>query len=184
MKTDGFVRIRVRQGESEIEVEGPAAVVETIADKWWAALGEGHDSGDTPRPRRKTGAAPHTRKEKTETSNSDESADSTFDATKTANAIKDHEHHGWFVKEILHKRSLWKKVQLVLYIEQDLTSGQIAKVLDELDVSASQPAVSRCLDTNGSSLKRDEARRKGKVPRYRLLAVSRSEFESSMGASG
>lgn len=66
-----------------------------------------------------------------------------------ANRIKEHARFNVLEEKVLHKRDFWPKIAAVLYFSNEaLTSGEIASVLEHLDVKADVRNVSTRLRTS------------------------------------
>ena len=82
---------------------------------------------------------------------------------------------------MLHKKDVYNKLALVcMYADKPLTSGQVTKVLNALDVKADQGQISNMIKKNSGKFTASAARKKGGVirPKYKLTSHARSDFET------
>lgn len=166
-------RVRVKQGDAEVEVEGSTADVERLLDAWWNRILDGP---------RKQSPRPESQRRPLRPEAPPEPQDrSEFDPVSAANRLKEHPRSDAFRAEVFHKRDLWPKIALVMYhVNMPLTSGEIAAVLKELDIKTNVASVSRKLDEQSSKVTRDGPRKSGSVPKYKLTSQARQEIESSL----
>lgn len=166
------IRLRLRNGDLEIEVEGPRKDVDELLSQFWPHHSHSPTSetpASTGGSRRINNASPTT-----------ESPEDEFNPAEIANRIREHPLHQAIETEILHKRDIFNKCALVLWATgYPLTSGEIAKVLENLDVRAHLPNISEAIKRNTSQLTKSTARKQGSVPRYKLTSKARSDFEAS-----
>lgn len=190
----GQVKIRLRSGAKEIEIEGARADVDDLLNRWWQGSSDttpgdddDHDDedGSTDRPSAKRPRAKTRRNQKrsTEPTNSD----SSFDANSIVNEIKERDQFDAIERKIVRVAGeRYNKIALTLWIvDAPLTSGQIHRILESLDIRISLSAVSTTLKTNMSKFITSAQRRKGGPPAtYRLTATAKAEFEKWLGTDG
>lgn len=177
------IQIRLQRGDSEIEVQGTRKDVDELLAKWWTTSNGlkskdptklGIRAGDKSRKARGRG----TRK-RLQT----ESDDSGFDPVSHANAIKESDDYG-SIERMLRSRSRWCRVSAVLaLVDSPLTSGEIHKILGQLNVKMSLPHVSQTLKDNSKSLLTDGVRRRGVAVRYSLSSSAKQAFARQLKKS-
>jgi hypothetical protein len=176
-----IVKIKLRAGVREIEIEAVRSDVDSLLERWWQ---EHHSLTDTEATDGDT-SAPTLLKQKKKRPRSAlkdavSDADGAFDPNAMANQIKEHQSFDLIAKKIVHARGdRYNKIALVLWIaEKPLTSGQIHRVLEALDVRISLPNVSDTLKANMSKFLTSVQRRAGGPPaNYRLSAQAKADFE-------
>lgn len=173
------IKIKLRNGAHEIELEGSRADVDALLEKWWSKTSSGsqdNDAKDSSRNRNPTKSKYKSTKSRTSTSTSDVG----FDPNALANEIKQHKNFKEIEEKIVNaKGAHFNKVALILWIsEKPLTSGQIHRTLQSLNVKLNLPRVSEALKSNMSKFLTSAQRRSGGPPaEYRLTAPAISEFE-------
>jgi hypothetical protein len=163
------VRIKLRSGDREIEIDGPRADVNELLEKWWTSTPVGRTA-----PAGRT-AARRNPKPPTDKANGDDDT-SAFDPSAVANELKENENYPLIEKKVFHQKAgHWEKTALILWITgESLTSGEIFKVLTELHVKTTHSRVSEALTNNTGRLIRDT---KGSKARSRLSGHAKTEFE-------
>ena len=147
--------------------------IEVTAPEHEAAVDRNQQEGN-----RKKVAARRRAPAKTPDSKSPGPAAAGFDAQAVVNALKERPDFGKIEERILHPRSLGSKVRLILLtVNGDVTSGDITRVLQGLDLKVGLPRVSEKLKTMSGSLIGSTKRGQGVPTRYKLTAPARSEFE-------
>lgn len=172
------MKIKLKSGDREIEVEGTKAEIDQALSNWWDTSNT-QTTGNT-----NTLSANKKRTQGRKKSQSYESAagngnSSEFDPISLANAIKEHKDYNLYEEHILHKSSILNKILLICANEtNDLTSGEITKTLKALDVKIDPGNLSNALKANSGKFLATGARKKGgTVPKYRLTSKSRTDFE-------
>jgi hypothetical protein len=157
------VKIRLKAGNWEIEIEGPRSDVDELLDRWWAQKNREY--------------SPPTSADKDP---EDHHGASGFDPNRTANEIKQRPDLATVERKIIQAHgSYYEKIAFVLsVVDAPLTSGQIHKTLEALDIRISLPNVSSTLKRNMSKFLTSAQRRKGgEPPTYRLTAQAKSDLE-------
>jgi len=113
-------------------------------------------------------------------------SESAFDPNSIANQIKERKDFGNLQQKILHKKDSYNKIALILWIsDTPLTSGQIHRVLEALDVRMGLPQVSKGLRANISKFLTSAKRQAGGPPAtYRLSAQAKADFEARLRQDG
>ncbi|MHC4054681.1 hypothetical protein [Bradyrhizobium sp. 25ACV] len=173
------VKIKLRIGVREIEVEGPRNDVDALLERWW----QDSDLPFKPAPEgAKATLERHKQKRTRQASRPiDDNADGAFDANATANEIKEHAIFDRITSKIIHaKGDPFNKVALILWIsDQPLTSGQIHRTLEALAIRIGLPDVSKTLKKYMSKFLTSAQRRAGGPPAtYRLSAQAAADFEN------
>lgn len=183
-----IVKVKLRAGNREIEIEGDRTDVDELLEKWWVAAPAVDDEpaeeaqGDPKMP---------LKKKKTRSirpANSDSAtagAADTFDPNGLANKIKERDDFDVIARKLIHaKGENYNKIALILWAANSpLTSGQIHRALGSLDVKIDLPTVSKTLKANMSKFLTSTQRRAGGPPaEYRLSAQAKSEFENWLTA--
>lgn len=180
------IKIRLKSGEHEIEIEGAPGDVDRLLDTWWGSEDQQSHNGvknDTHKPRRKT--AGKKAASRSPRANPVSESDHGFDVQALVNKMRDHADFATWETHILHKRPRAPKVMLVAWFSDALmTSGEIHKVLQELGDTIDQPGVSNTLKDNSSLFQQDVRRKKGSTPRYKLSGRARKEFEKQLANHG
>jgi len=179
------IKIKLRDGASEIEVEAPRVEAEEILEKWWSRL---TSANKTLRPTQPSSGVPQLAKSKSENHATKTDGNSTaFDTNGLANSIKDHSALEKIEKKVIHVTGdYFHKVALALWsADRPLTSGQIHAVLAALQIKISLSAVSTVLDRNLTSFITSAPRRSGGTPpTYQLTAKAKAEFEKWLLTDG
>jgi hypothetical protein len=177
--TDLF-RVRYREGDFEVEVESSD---KNYVENKLKKLLEERNAYQTERPIRtkRKGSAKTPRKKQIAVDADDTTQ---VDIEAIVNLVNGYDDHATLAVNVLDKRDVLPKVLMCLYMVKDydiegLTSGQIAKVLDQLKSGGSQPTISRCLSTKGHQkyFSRSGVRTKGATVYYKLNRTGIAEFE-------
>ncbi|MFT4122115.1 hypothetical protein [Bradyrhizobium sp.] len=173
------VKIKLRVGVREIEVEGPRADVDALLERWWDENGSSTkvDSTDVEIE------APKKKQLRSIQRKTESNTENAFDANALANQIKERQDFDRLTKKVIHaKGDRYNKVALVLWAAgEPLTSGQIHRVLDALDIRISLPNVSNTLKANMSKFLTSVQRRAGGPPAsYRLSGQAKVDFEKRL----
>lgn len=165
-------RVRYKKGETEIEVQSAdQEYVSMMIDKLLVMTPKHHEPALPPatsgsRARR---APKKTRDEASVGADSE----TNVDAATVANRVNEADNHAVIEKHILNKASRLAKVLLAFHFAHEcgyeqLTSGDVEKITDELGVKVEQSSASHCISDNRKLFSAGAARRKGaKVP-YKL----------------
>jgi hypothetical protein len=174
------VKLRLRAGDFEIEVEGTHTDVVAILEKYWTptASSGGSDVPQKRQPARPKRSNARARAASADADADDDNDDSLFDAHKLANEMKQDDRFEAFTEKVLHQRDQWNKIALVLwYAKREMTSGAIQKVLSSLNVRMKRQNVTKVMARETSKLLSDVPRKPGaKVP-YRLESRASAAFE-------
>ncbi|HEX8339466.1 MAG TPA: hypothetical protein VF624_01025 [Tepidisphaeraceae bacterium] len=185
----GNVRIKLKKGTSEIEVEGLREDVDALLEQWWKhptspeihGEEEGDDEGTGGTPIKTT--VKKSRRPPRRTSDREDSAASgspDFDPVALANSLKEREDFHEIESKVLHQDDLWNRVMLILWAsDSGLTSGDIFRTLHHhLDTKTTLSSVSKCLKRNASKVTHSDARKAGgTIVKYKLTGRARSDFE-------
>ena len=177
------MKIKLKSGNEEIEVEGSKPEVDHALKEWWTRLGHqlhtGGGKGGKPKESTKRSAHGGKGKAQSQVGGSD---DESLNPVEIANAIKEDQKYALYEGHILHRKNFYNKMALVsMYSNTPLTSGEVAKVLRALDVKADRGNTSNQLKKNSGKFLATAARKKGgkgKVPRYKLTSSARAKFEA------
>jgi hypothetical protein len=169
------VRIRLRSGDEEIEIEGSKSEVDEYLRAWWSQSGD-QEGTACPKKAGKKAAPPRRRAIQ---SRNAQAGEPPFEALELANSLKEDANFSKYATKVLHARDLFNKVALVaMHSETPLTSGQITAVLQALDVKADVGNVSNCIKNNGSKFLPSAVRRAGGAkPQYKLTSQARAAYE-------
>jgi hypothetical protein len=179
------IKVRLRNGGREIEIEAGRTDIDELLEKWWtsASVEDLNESGEQPATiTRKSKPA---RKARSASSASEPS--NAFDSNALANEIKQHKDLGLIEKKIIHvSGDSYNKIALILWIaDEALTSGDIFRTLSGMDVKADLPTISKALKKNSSKFLTSTQRKSGGPPAtYRLSAQAKSDFEKWLLANG
>lgn len=180
------VKIRLRSGAREIEIEGTKEDVDELLTSWWA--NEDRGPGDAtptdanaaskidtkPKLKKRARRLPQAPKP------SVEGEIALFDTNKIANDIKEDKRFALIQEKIIHgKADYYNKSAFVCwYLNEALTSGQIHKVLLALHIKIDLPRVSEALKKNiGNFITSGKRERGAKASTYRLTSWAHAEFE-------
>jgi hypothetical protein len=169
------LKVRLRSGDAEIEIEGSRGDIDQLLERWWQLK----EVSSAP-PLRPNGATKPRRKP-AQANNEANTLDSSLDVNAIANQVKESEHFSSIEQKILHASGQrYNKVAFAIwFVNQPLTSGDIHRLLTALGVRIGLPAVSVALKTNMKKLTTDKARKHGGAPAaYQLTAKARADFES------
>ena len=170
------VRLRLKNGHREIEVEGSKSEVDDLLRTWWTKSVESEEGAGSVGREKKPSARRRVRntgaKQETE-------ADQKFNAVPLANALKEDPNYPKWEKHVLHKSNVFNKIALVTSVsDEPLTSGQIATVLKALDIKADPGNISNALKKNSGKFLSSSVRRSGgSPPTYRLTSQARGDFD-------
>lgn len=176
------MKVKIVIGDKSIELEGTNAEISAVLDAYWFPSQEPQVAGKTEQGTQSPGARAPKNKRRTRTpldpgKTGTISKLQSYDPMPLVNKIKAQPDFAKLEKGILHKTDRWKLCQLVLAVsEAELTSGQICKVLTQLKVKVTLPALSTALSNNNSCLQHDKAIKKGSIPLYQLTGKAKSDF--------
>ncbi len=172
------MKLKLKSGEQEIEVEGSKAEIDGMLEHWWSP--QHKDSAQGGLGAKKLKKAKKSAIKQKPFSSSDNDDESNFDPIVITNAIKEDPQNSAYQTHVLHKKNMYNKIALVcLHADQPLSSGEIAKTLHALDIKADQGNVSNSIKANSGRFLSTSARKKGgAVPRYKLTSHARTDFES------
>jgi hypothetical protein len=173
------VRVKLKSGNNEIEVEGSKTEVDQLLDHWWFRLAGDQEplspspKDPSPRKPRQSARSPDTKK------TNGKSGDKKIDAVQLANSVKERGDFKSLQKHVLHKKDMYNKIALIcLQADDHLTSGDITRVFRELDLKGSLGNVSTCLKTNSAKFVTTGSRKAGgEIARYKLTSHAKAEFE-------
>lgn len=150
------MRVSLKRGSHAVEIDGTLAEVQEILSQWWApdsaaTMEDSDEDGETAGPAVSKPAKPRRRKaaRKVESTSKD-----TFDPKAFANAIKEDAKFEKFREKIIlgaANRTLRAKF-VVWHADAPMTSGQVQKVLQALDVKIDNSSVSRGLSSARTDL--------------------------------
>ncbi len=168
------IRLRLKRGDDEIEVEGPKAEVDELMRTWWS---EGKAPATPSKGQRKPRAP--SRPRKAATASTAKGTGPAFDPLSIANSVKEDTEFSTLEKRVLHKSDMYNKIALVLTRSaESLTSGQITAILTALDLNADVGNVSNCIKRNsGKFLPTTVRRAGGLIPQYKLTSQARAAFD-------
>lgn len=186
------MKVRIKFGNAEIEVEGAKTDVEAVLGTWWLNISEKdagavdeaelHLDGQDAVPKRQ--ATKRSTKKSPATSGS-AAIDEKFDANGFANRVKQAPGFPRFREAVLHGTSAYDKVALMCYLsDEPLTSGDIQRTLNALGVKMSIPNVSNLLAKRSSDFMNSVPRKLGgTVARYQLTSHAKAKFEATLNAT-
>ena len=172
--------------------EGNRSDVDDLLSKWWTSVDSAQTENETETENsiERTARTPK-RKNRPAAARSARGAisadsESAFDPNSIANQIKERKDFGNLQQKILHKKDSYNKIALILWIsDTPLTSGQIHRVLEALDVRMGLPQVSKGLRANISKFLTSAKRQAGGPPAtYRLSAQAKADFEARLRQDG
>ena len=183
------VKIRLRSGSREIEIEASRQDVDELLATWWTAhtpaseiqgdniseaANEGMDLGpDSSSKKRKI----KKRSLANKTNGSTQSAPE-FDYNALANRIKHHPQFEAVRKKIIHNQNDLDKRAAFVISQSDVPmhSGQVKKVFEALRVKVNAPRLSEALSKNNSSYITSPGPRSGWTL-YEITARAREEVD-------
>ncbi|MCA6118138.1 hypothetical protein J6524_25145 [Bradyrhizobium sp. WSM 1738] len=175
-----LVKIRLRSGDAEIELEGARSDVDHLLERWWQQLGPSKGRRESP----EGGSGREERKASSRRPAPAVPTDSKTangpDPTDVANRVKESEHFRQIERKILHApRDLYNKAAFPLWFSDEaLTSGAVHRILEALDVRIDLPSISRVMKKHSKQFLLSGKRQRGGAPSaYRLTANARSEFQ-------
>jgi hypothetical protein len=169
------LKIRLKAGDNEIELEGERDDVNQLLEKWWEnRLFIGNQGSGNAKPAAKTKRV----SKRSQPQLPKNEGEDTFDGNDLANQIKDDDRFDVFEHKVIHVSGDWyNKAAFVLWLsEHPLTSGQIRSVLQTLDVRTDLPTISRTLKDN-RFIASGQRKLGGQPVAYRLSAGAKSAFE-------
>ena len=170
-KPSDTVTMRVKIGESELEVTGPRAFVQDQIKQFRA---EHKQAGRAPGPKAGRG-----RKERRgQKPPAADSVPGAVDIMPIVNKLKERNDFTLIQERLLNKRDVWNRIRLILLdAPGPMTSGEIAKVFGGLGLRPHLPTISTKLKKNSASLLNSVPRKSGAHPRYSLSRPARSAAE-------
>jgi hypothetical protein len=179
------VKIRLKSGGREIEIEASRDDVDALLKEWWGHERQDDDGEDSVGGAAGTGEVKKVRKRRASGRSAplkqDDQGDPTLDAHEIANAVRRHGKIAIFEKKILHVQGdAYHKVAFIAWlIGKPLTSGQIHRALNQLGVKIDLPRVSKVLKNNISKFITTGQRRPGggAPSGYSLSGAAKAEFE-------
>lgn len=193
-----MIKLKIRSGRHEIEVEGERTDVEAILERYWRpgppaadcsdadeSDGGGMSDGGSVRDA-KNGKTARRRRRATSTSADTAGTEaSELDHAELANEIKQHVDFATLDRKALHEGKRFERVVAVMWsLDIPLTSGDIAKILHELRLKEPQPRVSEVLSENRRVLLTEKVRRgKNTVDAFRLTGPAATKFEEWLGSN-
>ncbi|MGD0139920.1 MAG: hypothetical protein ABSD28_13675 [Tepidisphaeraceae bacterium] len=173
------VKIKLRDGSREIELEGPRADVDALLKTWWQDEPFEHSaSGNSDKP----GAPkPASRRPPSSRAGSPRSTSHgkapPFDPQPIVNRMRDHPDFQIWEEKVLHQRNAIKKIKLVAWFSKEpQTTGEFHAILQGLGVKANQGNVSNSVKAAISDFLQDGTRTRGAVVRYKLTSNAEKEF--------
>lgn len=177
-----MIKLRLRHGNREIEVEGSRNDVDELLNVWWAVKttddgGDG-DDGDDEVEASAVRRSRNGRKKSRSPSMPPSGNGAKFDSQPLVNAMRENQQYDLWETKVLHAKDALAKVKLVCwYAKQPLTSGDIHRVLGGLDVRISLPRVSEAIKRGISNFTQDGARVNGAIVRYKLTGKAEKDFQ-------
>lgn len=177
------VRIRLRSGSREIELEGPRLDVDALLERWWLSgeqrQEQDEDAAELSEPRSGRTNRESRPKAKRAKVTPNGGVSPLFDVQAVVNKMREDVDYELFEQKVLHEKDSLNKLKLVCWFTRaELTTGEIAKILQELGVKIEQSNVSHTLRRARSEFLQDGVRRKGAIVRYRLAGKSNKDFET------
>jgi hypothetical protein len=196
--TGSTIKVRLRAGQREIEIEGSRKDVDDLLTKFWSdswlatepLLTENGDHGVEQLEqfaKRTLGKKKRKPIRDVGGKSGPKAAESAFDPTAIVNRIKEDERHETFQKKIVQVRGdpYHKAAFVAWFADTPLTSGQIHKVLEGLGVKVSLPRLSGTLSENSHDLITSGKRSRGGAPiTYHLSSPAKTAFESWLLSNG
>jgi hypothetical protein len=189
----GTMRLRLKDGAREIEVEGEKDDIVSLLDKYWtrpagstASFAEepDNDGGNGKAPEKKKKSARRARKASTEKKEAAPS-DPDLEPHVIANKIKDNAQYDLLRRKVLNVRGeAGRKASLILWIaEKPMTSGQVHRALGALDIKVTWSTISEALK-GGDYITTGQRGGGGAPAGYRLTAPAKERFEEWLTADG
>ena len=179
----GSVKVRIRIDNSEFEAEGSRDDVDTMLGVWWEkVLTQSEEPNEASRLPTDAAKAkrPKAAKSRTNPAANGRSADNEkFDANQLANKIKQLPNASALTKSVWHTKDRYNKVALVcMMANQALTSGDIHRVLEALQIKIGLPAVSVAISKNANKFLNSAPRKAGgTVPQYTLTSAAAAALQ-------
>lgn len=180
----GTIKLRLRDGDRELEIEGDKAEVDHLVAKLWFS------SDITPvvnRPETRARSQGKARKPVTSkaASGNAPATSRTFDALSIANQMKEDSGFTNYKEKILHKSDVYRKVAFVAWwTDAELTSGDIKRTLTALSVKITLPSISNCLKKHSDKFINPIGRQMGgKTPTYKMTSSAQTEFDQWLAKS-
>lgn len=173
------VKVKLREKDREIEVEGSPAHVDRLLAKWWLA------------GRLTTGSSPLDIKkavngQKSDVPPSEATEELPEDPVEaTALRIQRDDRFRYFARHVLHAPNNINKIRLVcLFAVRPLTTGEIRKVLVKLGVRIGTTRVSHTVKKYALDFILDQQRRSGVWCKYQLTGKASGEFQHWLNSDG
>lgn len=178
------MKVRIHQGQREIEIEGDQAEIEAILDKWWTTTPEGLPTGDEadadpdvapPKRRQAKRKAPRA-------TNAPRESVSKVNAEEVANRIREHSNFSDLNSRfILGDASRAERAKFVAWAVGDvpITSGDVHRVLQALGVKFDAATATRAIGDSKNEYIKDST---GPQLTYRLTTAARHAFEQKLNA--
>ncbi|MCI9882011.1 MULTISPECIES: hypothetical protein [Methylobacterium] len=158
---DGVVKIKLRSGSREIEIEASRSDVDELLAAWWIVTDHGVEEAAAKRDELPIGAPsiippdrkPVTRKKtaaKRSNSSAGQSNASAWDPNDLANKIKEHPNFSAVEKKVIHAENDFynRSAFIISQADEPMSSGQVHKVLEALHVRVGLPRISTALSNN------------------------------------
>ncbi len=173
------MRVSLKRGNHTAEIEGTLEEVQEILGQWWKPESfdddEVDDDGESPAKPDAKPAKARKRRQARKVDNG--SVKDTFDPRLIANAVKEDAKFETFREKIIlgNPNRTHRAKFVIWHADAPMTSGQVQKVLQALDVKIDTSTVSRGL----SSARSDFITSEGTFgSEYKLTARARAEFEA------
>ncbi|MBP7704966.1 MAG: hypothetical protein KA105_06730 [Caulobacter sp.] len=172
------MRVRLQRGASSIEIDGEFSEVQQILDRWWvsSAAEEDEPENEVPAAKQSGKGEGKARRRRSAPRAASAVAKDGFDPRDIANKIKEDARFTTFrEKIILGDANRTQKAKFVVWFsDSPMSSGQVHKVLQAIDVGIDVSTVSKGL----SAARSDFIVTDGTYgSEYRLTARAKEEFE-------
>lgn len=185
------MRVEIQRGANRIAVDGTLDEIRAILAAYW----DGHstearsdEKSDGEPKRQKGGSAAKPRGKKRATSQSKGTpvgSTTNTDVNAFVNGMKDRADYELIENTILNGKDRWRKIRLIYGIaDSELTTGDVHKILEALEVKMSLGGVSTVVNKNIRSLFTSETRKPGASPKYRLTGTAKAEFRKDIEGLG
>jgi hypothetical protein len=175
-----IIKIRLKTGNREIEVEGSSSKVDSLLEKWWKSSENGNDGRDDDErdspPKEVPKGNARRGQSRSAVAPKDASNDS-FNPQELVNKMRNDERYPKFEEKVLHARDRANKIKLVAWYSTDsLTSGDIHKVLTGLGVRIHLPGVSSVIKSHQRDFTQSATRSRGAKIHYELTGQAKKAF--------
>lgn len=178
------MKVRIQQGQCEIEIEGEQAEIEAILDKWWTPAPAIAPANDGVEPEVEPSSAKRrpAKRKSTRPPSTPRETGSKINAEEVANRIREHPNFTDLNSRfILGDAARGERAKFVAWAVGDvpITSGDVHRVMQALGVRFDAATATRAIGDAKNEYIKDSS---GPQLTYRLTTAARHTFEQKLNA--